>query len=91
MWTEPSTSASVVVAEKYWKNGMPKPESWVAGRTRLASVVMEEMEVVAARSVMNRASKRPSKVVVYTPPVTVPALPETEPWMVFANVLVPEK
>lgn len=43
--------------------------------------------VVAARLV----SKRPEKVVVYTPFVTVPALPEIEPVMVLEKVLLPEK
>ena len=43
--------------------------------------------VVPARFV----SKRPAKVVVYTPFVTVPALPEIEPVMVDEKVLLPEK
>lgn len=43
--------------------------------------------VVAARLV----SKRPEKVVVYTPFVTVPALPEIEPVMVLEKVLLPPK
>lgn len=47
--------------------------------------------VVAARLVSNLVSKRPLKVVVYTPLVTVPALPLIEPVMVFPNVLLPEK
>ena len=36
-------------------------------------------------------SKRPPKVVVYTPLVTVPAFPVIEPLIVEENVLVPEK
>jgi hypothetical protein len=47
--------------------------------------------VVPARLVSNRVSKRPLKVVVYTPFVTVPALPEIEPVMRLENVLLPEK
>ncbi len=47
--------------------------------------------VVAARLVSNLVSKSPLKVVVYTPLVTVPALPEIEPVMVFPKVLLPEK
>lgn len=47
--------------------------------------------VVAARSISNLASKSPLKVVVYTPFVTVPALPDIEPEMVFEKVLLPEK
>ena len=47
--------------------------------------------VVAARSVAKRGSKRPLKVVVYTPLVTVPALPVMEPWMVLVKLFVPEK
>jgi hypothetical protein len=47
--------------------------------------------VVAARFVSNRVSKRPLKVVVYTPLVTVPAFPETDPVMSEEKVLFPEK
>lgn len=52
---------------------------------------MELMDVVAARSVMNRGSKSELKVVVYTPLVTVPALPVILPVIVCENVLFPEK
>lgn len=47
--------------------------------------------VVAARLVSNLVSNRPLKVVVYTPFVTVPALPDIEPVMVLEKVLLPEK
>jgi hypothetical protein len=42
--------------------------------------------VVAARFVSNLVSKSPLNVVVYTPLVTVPALPEMEPVIVAATV-----
>lgn len=47
--------------------------------------------VVAARLVSNLVSKSPLKVVVYTPFVTVPALPEIEPVIVLEKTLLPEK
>ena len=47
--------------------------------------------VVPARLVSNLVSNSPLKVVVYTPLVTVPALPDIEPVMVLPKVLLPEK
>ena len=47
--------------------------------------------VVPARLVSNLVSNSPLKVVVYTPFVTVPALPDIEPVMVLPKVLLPEK
>lgn len=47
--------------------------------------------VVAARLVSNLVSKSPLKVVVYTPFVTVPALPVIEPVIVLEKTLLPEK
>ena len=52
---------------------------------RLGSVVMPEILVDA----LKRLSKSPLKVVVYTPFVTVPALPEISPAIVLRNVCVP--
>ena len=52
---------------------------------------MEETEVVPERSVVKRASKSGLKVVVYTPLVTEPALPEMLPLMVLEKVLDPLK
>jgi hypothetical protein len=49
---------------------------------RPLSVVKLLRVLVAARLVSKRVSKRPLKVVVYTPLVTVPALPEMEPVMI---------
>jgi hypothetical protein len=49
---------------------------------RPLSVVKLFRVLVAARLVSKRVSKRPLKVLVYTPPVTVPALPEMEPVMI---------
>ena len=70
---------------------MPKSETWDFVIERLGRVVIEATLVVAARSVTKRGSKRELKVVVYTPLVTVPALPETEPVIVEEKVLDPEK
>ena len=47
--------------------------------------------VVPARLVSNLVSNSPLKVEVYTPLVTVPALPVIEPVMVLLKVLLPEK
>jgi hypothetical protein len=52
--------------------------SWLYGNERLLSVVIELTELVPARSVTKRGSKSELKVVVYTPLVTVPALPVIE-------------
>ena len=85
----------VEVALPVRANGYPEmlgvPVSCAYGRERNGSVVILATEVVAARSVMKRASKRVLKVVVYTPFVTVPALPLIDPVMVEEKVLEPLK
>lgn len=65
--------------------------SWPYGSDRLGSAVIDATLVVAAKLVIKRASANPLKVVVYTPLVTVPALPLMEPMIVCVNVLEPVK
>ena len=86
----PLNAICVVVA--LLGNGYAKsPVTCDDGSERFGSVVMEAIELVAARSVTKRVSKSPLNVVVYTPLVTVPALPVMLPLMVLLKVFVPEK
>ena len=64
---------------------VPKSDTCDLVIKRFASVVRPGRVVVAE----SRVSKRLPKVVVYTPLVTVPAFPLTEPVMVLLKMLVP--
>ena len=69
----------------------PRPVTCKYESERNGKVVMLVTEVVAARSVMKRGSKSPAKVSVYTPFVTVSALPAVAALPVMSAVTVWEK